>query len=318
MDKICVAVDLGGTSVKMGFFSQKGELLDKWEIPTRKEEAGSHILPDIATSILKELSLRGIEKEAVIGIGIGVPGPVVLEKEVLQCVNLGWGHVAVAEELIKLTGIPIVKVANDANVAALGEMWMGGGKGFMSIVMVTLGTGVGGGIIINGEILSGSNGAAGEIGHITINLEEADACNCGKKGCLEQYASATGIVKEAKRALLASDEPSSLRSFSSLSAKSIFDEAKAGDSLALKMVDQLAKNLGIALAHVAHTVDPEAFVIGGGVSKAGNILTKNIETYYNTYSMDALKNKTFTLATLGNDAGIYGSAKLIGANLFDE
>ncbi|MFA9466171.1 MAG: ROK family glucokinase [Velocimicrobium sp.] len=318
MDKICVAVDLGGTTVKMGFFSSKGELIDKWEIPTRKEEAGKNILFDIADSIGMERNKRKIAIEDIIGIGIGVPGQVIEEQTVLECVNIGWGRVEVAEELRKMTGIQNVKVANDANVAALGEMWKGGGIGFNSIVMVTLGTGVGGGIIVNGEILTGSNGAAGEIGHITINLAETDVCNCGKKGCLEQYASATGIVKAAKRALLATNQPSCLRNIENLSAKVIFDEAKNGDELALLMVDQLAKNLGITLAHVSHTVDPEAFVIGGGVSRAGEILTKNIETYYNEYSMKALKNKAFNLATLGNDAGIFGSARLIGAKYFDE
>lgn len=313
MDKICVAIDLGGTTVKMGFFSCKGDLIDKWEIPTRKEENGKNILPDIAQSIVKELKIRNINTEDVFGIGIGVPGQVIEEKTVLQCVNIGWGRVEVAEELQKLTGIMNVKVANDANVAALGEMWKGGGKGFNSIVMVTLGTGVGGGIIVSGDILTGSNGGAGEIGHITVNLNESDACNCGKKGCLEQYASATGIVKEAKRALLITDKSSSLRDIEHISAKNIFDEAKMGDELALEMVDQLAKYLGLALAHVSHTVDPQAFVIGGGVSRAGDILTKNIEAYYNRYAMNALKNKAFKLATLGNDAGIFGSARLIGA-----
>ncbi len=318
MDKICVAVDLGGTTVKMGLFSSKGEVIEKWEIVTRKEECGKYILPDIAESIMNELKSRNIKVEDVLGIGIGVPGQVIEEKTVLECVNLGWGRVKVAEELQKLTGIKLVKVANDANVAALGEMWKGGGEGFNSIVMVTLGTGVGGGVIVNGEILTGSNGAAGEIGHITINLNEPDTCNCGKKGCLEQYASATGIVKEAKRALLATNQASSLRDLQELSAKDIFDDAKKGDELALLMVDQLAKNLGLTLAHVSHTIDPQAFVIGGGVSRAGDILTKNIEMYYNAYSMNALKNKAFKLATLGNDAGIFGSAKLIGADYFDE
>lgn len=318
MDKICIAIDLGGTTVKMGFFSKKGELIDKWEIPTRKEEQGKYILPDIAQSIQKELARHSILTKDVHGIGIGVPGQIIEEKTVLEAVNIGWKRKEVSKELKQLTGIEYIKVANDANVAALGEMWKGGGKGFHNIVMVTLGTGVGGGIIVNEEILTGSNGAAGEIGHITVNLNENDACNCGKKGCLEQYASATGIVKEAKRAMMNTDKPSALRSMDHISAKSIFDEAKKGDELALLMVNQLAKYLGVALSHVSHTVDPEAFVIGGGVSRAGDILTKNIEKYYNEYAMEALKNKVFKLATLGNDAGIFGSAKLIGAEDFNE
>lgn len=313
MEKMCFAVDLGGTTVKMGLFKAEGELVTKWEIPTRTENHGENILPDIAASIVEVMKERNIEKDDVLGIGIGVPGQVIHEKTVLECVNIGWGRVEVADDLAKMTGIENVKVANDANVAALGEMWMGGGKGFDSIVMVTLGTGVGGGIIVNGKILTGSNGAAGEIGHITINPSETVVCNCGKKGCLEQYASATGIVREAKKALAASDRKTTLRSFENLSAKNVFDEAKKGDEMAMEMVDQLARYLGLSLAHVSHTVDPQAFVIGGGVSRAGDILTKNIEKYYRMYSMNALKEKVFALATLGNDAGIYGSAKLVGA-----
>ncbi|MEG1992962.1 MAG: ROK family glucokinase [Acetivibrio sp.] len=311
MDKICVGIDLGGTTVKMGLFSPAGDILFKWEITTRKEEKGKHILPDIAEALKLELANRNIQKEDVIGIGIGVPGPVLAEKVVFECVNLGWDRVEVAAQMEKLTGIANIKVGNDANVAALGEMWKGGGEGFDSIVMITLGTGVGGGIIVNGRILTGSNGAAGEIGHITVNTREPDECNCGKKGCLEQYASATGIVKEAKRALLATEEASTLRNKEFISAKMIFDEAKNGDLLAEKMVDQLAEYLGLVLGQVAHTVDPQAFVIGGGVSKAGSILTEKISLYYDKYVMKALKNKEFRLAMLGNDAGIYGSARML-------
>lgn len=311
MDKICIGVDVGGTTVKLGFFTLEGEIIHKWEIPTRTENGGQYILKDVAEAIEDELSQRSIGKDMVTGIGIGIPGPVIEQKKVIECVNLGWGQRNVAEEMTELTGISNVKVGNDANVAALGEMWKGGGEGFDSIVMVTLGTGVGGGVIINGEILTGSNGGAGEIGHMTIHLNEPDSCNCGKKGCLEQYASATGIVKEAKRALQRSSQASVLREKDHISAKTIFDEAKEGDGLAVELVEQLCKNLGLALSHVAHTVDPQAFVIGGGVSKAGEILTKTVDKYYNEFSMKALKNKKFCLATLGNDAGIYGSARMI-------
>lgn len=311
MDKICVGIDLGGTTVKMGFFTAEGNNICKWEIPTRKEENGKYILQDIAAALEAELLAREIKKEDVLGIGIGVPGPVVDESVVFECVNLGWNRVDVSGIMKELTGIGNVKAGNDANVAALGEMWKGGGEGFESLVMVTLGTGVGGGVIVNSKILTGSNGAAGEIGHITVNLEEEDICNCGKRGCLEQYASATGMVKETFRALKAVQTPSVLRGKENISAKTIFDEAKMGDKLACDMVEQLGRYLGIVLAHVAHTVDPQAFVIGGGVSKAGEVLTETVSKYYNEYSMKALKNKVFHLATLGNDAGIYGSARLV-------
>ena len=305
----CFGVDVGGTTVKMGFFSEEGTLIDNWEIVTRKEESGKYILPDVAASIEEKLEEHEVAKEDVIGIGIGVPGPVMGDGTVIQCVNLGWGIINVADELQGMTGIP-VRVGNDANVAALGEAWQGGGKGFKDVVMVTLGTGVGGGIILDSKILTGTKGAAGEIGHILVNYEEPIACNCGKKGCLEQYASATGIVNEAKRILEASQKESTLRDISPLTAKDIFDCAKEGDELAVDAVNQLCRYLGIALSHVAAVVDPQAFVIGGGVSKAGTILTENISKYYDDCVMLALKNKVFRLAELGNDAGIYGSAKL--------
>ncbi len=310
MERLCFGIDIGGTSVKLGLFSDQGSLLDKWEIPTRKEDSGSHILEDVAESINKKIAADKLDRERIIGIGIGVPGPVTEDGTVINCVNLGWGVFNVAEETKRLTGFE-TKVGNDANVAALGEMWQGGGRGYKNLIMVTLGTGVGGGVILNGEILTGSNGAAGEIGHITVNFKEEDKCNCGRNGCLEQFASATGIVKEAKRLLEKSEEPSKLRDVQHLSAKVIFDYAKEGDALSIELVDQLCRYLAIAMSHIAHVVDPQAFVIGGGVSKAGTMLTDLIKKYYESNVLFALQNKDFKLAELGNDAGIYGSAKLI-------
>lgn len=311
MSKYCFGVDIGGTTVKIGLFSTKGELLDKWEIVTRKDEGGSLILSDVAKAIEDKLIELKVSKDDVSGIGLGVPGPITEDGRVLKCVNLGWGVFNVAEEVTKLTGIENVKVGNDANVAALGEMWKGGGRGYKNMVMVTLGTGVGGGIIINGKILAGSNGAAGEIGHLTVNYDEEETCGCGKKGCLEQFASATGIVKEANRLLFESDKPSKLRDIQYLSAKAIFDTAKEGDELANVLVDELGRYLGLACSHIAAIVDPQAFVIGGGVSKAGTILTDVIKKYYESNVMFALKGKVFELAQLGNDAGIYGCAKMV-------
>lgn len=314
MEYYCIGVDIGGTTIKIGLFTMEGKVLDKWEIPTRKDEGGSLILSDMASSIEKKLEERELKKDAISGIGIGVPGPILADGTVLECVNLGWGIFNVMEEVKKLTGIENVKIGNDANVAALGEMWQGGGKGYQNLVMITLGTGVGGGVIINGEILTGSRGAAGEIGHITVNTEEKDSCNCGKNGCLEQFASATGIVKEAKRLLLASDNPSKLRDVQYLSAKAIFDAAKEGDELANDLVELLGSYLGMACSHVAAVVDPQVFVIGGGVSKAGDMLIEVVKRYYEKNVMFALQNKEFRLAELGNDAGIYGSAKMVLGN----
>ena len=310
MEKYCFGVDVGGTTVKLGLFTLAGDVVDKWEIKTRTEQDGKYILSDVAKTMIEKLQERNIKKENVKGVGIGVPGPITEDGTVLTCVNLGWGVFNVAKELKKLTGFDNVKVNNHANVAALGEMWQGGGKGYKNLIMITLGTGIGGGVIYDGKILTGVRGAAGEIGHITVDYNEPDACNCGKHGCLEQFASATGIVKEAKRAL-ADNHNSSLVKIKNLTAKDIFDEAKKGDELAISLVDQLGKHLGIVASHVAAVIDPEAFVIGGGVSRAGTILTDVIKKHYESNVMYALKGKEFNLATLGNDAGIYGSAEMI-------
>ena len=310
MKKYVFGVDIGGTTVKLGFFKSEGELVDKWEITTRKDEGGRFILPDVAESLEAKLEEKGISKDEVVGVGIGVPGPVRDDGTVLRCVNLGWGVFNVEEEFEALFGLP-VKVGNDANMASLGEMWQGGGKGYSSIVMVTLGTGVGGGIIINGKMLSGTNGAGGEIGHICVNVDETEVCGCGKKGCLEQYTSATGITRMAERALNNTARASKLRSVQYISAKEIFDAAREGDDLAIELVEDHGKTLGKALATVACVCDPEAFVIGGGVSRAGDILISTTMKYYQQFVFHACRDTKFVLATLGNDAGIYGCAEAI-------
>lgn len=307
MAKYVFGVDIGGTTVKIGVFTDDGKLLDKWEIPTRTDEGGKYILSDIAESVEDRRVEMGIDKKDVLGVGMGVPGPVRADGTVLRCVNLGWGIFNVEEELSKLTGY-VVKAGNDANMAALGEMWQGGGKGHRNIVMVTLGTGVGGGIIINGKMISGVNGAGGEIGHICVNDSETEKCGCGNTGCLEQYTSATGIVRSANILLNTTDKPSKLRTVQYISAKEIFDAAKDGDELAASLVENHGKVLGKALAQIACVVDPEIFVIGGGVSRAGDILVDTTKKYFLEYAFHACRTTQFALATLGNDAGIYGGA----------
>ena len=307
MSKYVFGVDIGGTTVKIGLFSIEGELLDKWEITTRTDEGGAYILSDIAASIKAKLTEKSIDDSDVTGIGMGVPGPVKEDGTVIKCVNLGWGVFNAAEEMNRLTGFS-VKVGNDANMAALGEMWQGRGKGHKNVVCITLGTGVGGGIIINGKMLAGTNGAGGEIGHITIDPDETDMCNCGKKGCLEQYASATGIVRMANKLLSDSDKPSKLRQIEYITAKDIFDAAKTGDELSNELVEELGKKLGLALSSVSCVVDPEVFVIGGGVSKAGTIITDTTRKYFRQYAFHACRDTEFELAKLGNDAGMYGGA----------
>ncbi len=309
MSKYIFGVDLGGTTVKLGFFDEEGTVLEKWEIPTRKDFDGKYILPDIADSILAKMEEKDLEKENVIGVGIGVPGPVNEEGVIFGAANLGWGTMNINDALSSLTGLS-VKAGNDANVAALGEMWKGGGQGYKNMIAVTLGTGVGGGIISEGKLLAGATGAGGEIGHIHVEDNESDVCGCGNTGCLEQYASATGIVRLAKRTLEESSMDSSLRSVE-ISAKTVFDAVKEGDALAILIAQRFGEYLGKGLAAVACVVNPEIFVIGGGVSKAGPVLLDFILDPYKKYVFRGSRDAKFALATLGNDAGIYGAAKLV-------
>ncbi|MFP4698196.1 MAG: ROK family glucokinase [Eubacteriales bacterium] len=313
MSKYCFGVDVGGTTIKLGLFNNKGDMIDKWEILTNKENKGNNILSDISRTVRDRIKERKIEKEDVIGIGMGVPGPVDADGVVYKCVNLGWGVFNVRQVLEKLTNLT-VKAGNDANVAALGEMWQGGGKGYKDVVLFTLGTGVGGGVILGGQMVNGANGSAGELGHMTIVLDEGENCNCGKTGCLETVASATGIVRETKKYLEKSNEESVLRTSNRLSARVVFDAAKNGDKVAIKMVEQLGNHLGLATAHIANVLNPEVFVIGGGVSKAGNILIDVITKNFKKYAFHAVRDTEFRLATLENDAGMIGAAKLILEN----
>lgn len=310
MKKYAFGVDIGGTTCKIGFFETSGKLLDKWEIKTNTENNGDSILSDVAKAVDNKLAQEGISKDDVQGIGIGVPGPVKSNGVVNRCVNLGWGVVNVSEQLEALTGLT-TKVGNDANVAALGEMWQGGAKGCKDVIMVTLGTGVGGGIIVDGKVVAGYNGAGGEIGHITVNNDEIEACNCGQYGCLEQYTSATGIVRLAKRKLAKSSEETNLRKYDNLTAKDVFDEAKAGDEIALGLVDEVCKILGSTLSNMACVVNPEVIVIGGGVSKAGEILINNIQKHFEETSFFACRETKFAIAGLGNDAGMYGCVQML-------
>ena len=309
MKEYCFGIDVGGTTVKFGLFRTSGELLKKWEIKTRTEDHGACILDDIAVSLLGEMRREKIETDQVAGAGIGVPGPTREDGYVEVCVNLGWHDMNPAKELQEKTGFP-VKAGNDANVAALGEMWKGGGEGYDDVVLLTLGTGVGGGVVLNGKMVAGKRGLGGELGHITVNPDEKAVCNCGNHGCLEQYASATGVVRVAKKLMEEEKRPSVLREKENLSAKMVFDAAKEGDGLALDAVEVLGRYLGQVIASVDLTVDPDVFVIGGGVSRAGAILTDVITKYYHKYTALTASKVPVVLAKLGNDAGIYGAARM--------
>ena len=311
LKKYAFGVDIGGTTCKIGFFDTTGVLLDKWEIHTDTSEAGKGILRDVACVVIAKMAQENISKEDVEGVGVGVPGPVTEFRVVHGCENLGWETVDVASELESLLGLP-VKVENDANMAVLGEMYKGGGCGSENLILVTLGTGVGSGIVCGGNIITGHDGAAGEIGHMVVDMEETVQCSCGKYGCLEQYASATGIVRLAKTKFgLESIVPGE-----ELTAKQIFDRAKGlgsqdVDEDALVVVEHIGKILGIALANVACVINPEVIVIGGGVSKAGSILTETVQKYFVPNAFGECSRAKFALAELGNDAGIWGCVRLL-------
>ena len=309
MKNYCFGIDVGGTTIKCGLFTIHGDLIDKWEIPTRTHENGRYILPDAAAAVMKKLKEKDISPDEVKGIGIGVPGPVNEEGEVPVAVNLHWGHVCITRDMEELTGIH-TRAANDANIAALGEMWKGGGSGTKNMILVTLGTGVGGGIIVNEKIITGVHGAAGEIGHAHVEDAITDPCNCGNCGCLEQVASATGIVRLAKEELEKSSAPSILRE-KRVTAKAVFDALKEGDEIAGKVAERFGWYLGKTLAVFACVTDPEVIVVGGGVSRAGKVLLDYIMKYYQRYAFQSCKECRFELAKLGNDAGIYGGARLV-------
>lgn len=310
-EKWLVGVDLGGTTIKMAFVNVYGELIDKWEIVTNIKEQGKYIVTDIAKSIDQKLEEHGQTKEKLIGIGMGAPGPVDGDTGlVYEAVNLGWKNYPLKNLLEVETLLPAV-VDNDANIAAIGEMWKGAGNGAKNLICVTLGTGVGGGVIANGQIVRGVHGAAGEIGHITSMPEGGAPCNCGKTGCLETIASATGIVRLAKEKLATSSMDSSLRNLGTITAKDVLDAAKENDRLALEVVEEVFFHLGLALANAANALNPEKIVIGGGVSKAGNWLAERVTEYFKRFAFPRVaESASIVIATLGNDAGVIGGAWL--------
>ena len=313
MKEYAFGIDLGGTTAKIGLFTTSGALLEKWEVATDTSNAGEHILENLAAAVLGKMKEQSIQPEQVEGVGIGVPGPVLDSSIVpIVCANLcGWGERNVSAQLSGLLDGLKVLVGNDANVAALGEIWMGAAKGAKNAVMVTLGTGVGGGVVVNGKVIDGVHGAGGEIGHITVNRHETAVCGCGKRGCLEQYSSATGVVRCMKKLLDENpDTPCVLRG-TEFAAKDVFDAARNGDALAAREVDEMSDTLGMALANIASTVDPEAFLVGGGVARAGDVLFAPLNKHFQEYAFKSCRETPIKQASLGNDAGIYGAVRLI-------
>jgi glucokinase len=304
--KYVMGIDIGGTSIKIGAFTETGVLLEKWEIFTNKKDNGKHIISDVFASIQKSK----YDFNECIGFGFGVPGPVV-DGKVLSAVNLGWGSYDLALEFSKLVNNSNVIVANDANVAAVGEYFKGASKGKKDAVMITLGTGVGGGIITNGSSVDGTFGGGGEIGHIVVKHDSDRMCNCGNKGCLETIASATGIKREFHDLMKDGSYKTSFNKNDWPSAKQIIDAAKAGDPLCNQVMDTVSFYLGYACHILSITTNPEIIVIGGGVSKAGDFLLERIVKEFKKYKFVAAKDTQIALAELGNDAGMYGAAFLV-------
>lgn len=311
-----LGIDLGGTTIKFGIVTLDGQVQDKWAIETNVLEEGKHIVPDIIAAIRHRLNLYGLTKDDFVGIGMGSPGAVDREqKTVTGAYNLNWAKTQeVGRAIEELIGIPFA-IDNDANVAALGERWLGAGDNHPDVIFMTLGTGVGGGVIADGHLIHGVAGAGGEIGHMIVEPENGFACTCGSHGCLETVASATGVVRVARLLAEAYEGDSPIKyaidNGDEVTSKAIFQAAEAGDVFADKVVEKVAFYLGLASANMANILNPDAIVIGGGVSAAGEFLRNRVEKYFVTFTFPQVRQSTkIKLATLGNDAGIIGAASL--------
>ncbi|WP_261129456.1 ROK family glucokinase [Bacillus sp. Marseille-Q3570] len=315
MDKLSIGIDLGGTTIKMAIVDPKGNIVEKWEIPTDTSNNGRNISQDIADSLKMKLENANLELKDIEGIGIGAPGFINMENGfVYHAVNVGWENYPLKDDLESKTGLEVI-VDNDANIAALGEMWKGAGKQASDLICITLGTGIGGGIISNGTILHGTNGMAGEIGHITSIVDGGADCNCGKKGCLETIASATGISRIAMEGL--DQNPTSVLNKTlgkgmKVSAEDVFNAAGKGDAWAIEVIDSITHHLGLAIANMANVINPSRIVIGGGVSRAGDLLMVPLKNEFSKYALPRVQDGAdFAIASLGNDAGVIGSARLL-------
>lgn len=305
-----IGIDLGGTNIAVGVVDSGYHLISEASVPAGAGRPAEQVVADMCRAVELALDKAGLTVRDCASIGVGAPGTCDPQRGVVVCAyNLGWFDVPVCRMLTEHFGLP-ARLSNDANCAALAETVAGAAVGCRNMVLITLGTGVGGGIVVEGKLLHGAHGSGAEIGHLVLNRDETVPCNCGKRGCVEQYCSATGIVRLAKRHLDSTDAPSSLRTLKNLTCKDIFDEGKAGDKEALIILDRYYAYMGEFLGDVCTTVDPEVVVIGGGVSKAGQVLIDGILPYFHKYVFHAASGARFTLASLGNDAGAYGAFKL--------
>ena len=309
--KAVLGIDVGGTNIKFGIFDLKGSIIKRLVLPTEITEGGGTILPNIAKVSAKLRDEIAQDGYTLLGVGIGMPGPVEENGFVTSCVNLSLEQANPSSYLSGILGDTPVYTSNDANMAALGEMWKGGGKGYRSLVLVTLGTGVGSGIVLNGKPVNGSRGIAGEIGHIVVNPYETERCSCGKRGCLDQVASATGIVRYAKQFMEQTSLPSDLREMKDITAKAIFEKAQLGDSLAYLTIDFCMSFLGKCLSDVSYIIDPQIFIIGGGVSQSGEFLIQIIRRHYKKNALFIKNQPPIINAIMGGDAGMCGAAKMV-------
>lgn len=306
--KYVFGADIGGTAVKVGLFDEKGNLVDHWQIPTLLKDQGAVILSDVYTAMDGMLDIHDLNWANVVGIGLAVPGPVTEDGFVPAAVNLGWKNYGVKKEMQRLTSISNICVENDAKAAALGEYWKGGWGDFRSAVMITIGTAIGGAVILDGKVLRGAFGAAGELSHIQVNPAETVPCACGKCGHLQQYVSTDAILTSVKQRLSASDQPSFLHLIADITVKDVFDAAKAGDNIALESVEKMARLLARAMAMVSCVIDPELFIIGGGVSNAGEFLLELLRREFRKTALTMCENARIEAANTGSNAGIYGAA----------
>ncbi|HGD0587804.1 TPA: ROK family glucokinase [Streptococcus agalactiae] len=316
MSKKLLGIDLGGTTIKFGILTLEGEVQEKWAIETNTLENGRHIVSDIVESLKHRLSLYGLTKDDFLGIGMGSPGAVDrTSKTVTGAFNLNWADTQEVGSVIeKEVGIPFF-IDNDANVAALGERWVGAGANNPDVVFVTLGTGVGGGVIADANLIHGVAGAGGEIGHMIVDPENGFTCTCGNKGCLETVASATGVVRVARQLAEQYEGSSAIKAAidngDTVTSKDIFIAAEDGDKFANSVVERVSRYLGLAAANISNILNPDSVVIGGGVSAAGEFLRSRVEKYFVTFAFPQVKKSTkIKIAELGNDAGIIGAASL--------
>ena len=315
-EKKVIGIDLGGTTAKVGILNQLGKVESSWSIVTDISNEGSNIVPNIITSINQKIAELNLTSADFLGIGMGSPGTVSRENgTVIGAYNLNWKTLQPIRKLIETqTGIPFF-IDNDANVAALGEQWMGAGNREANVAFITLGTGVGGGLIVDNNLIHGALDAAGEVGHITVE-PNGYQCTCGKKGCLEQYASATGVVR------LAQDMSNTYEGVSKLKnkieaeewvdAKIVFDLAKTDDPLAVLVIDRFVYYLALALGNVANILNPSTIILGGGVSKAGSFLAEKVSKAIEEFTFPTIRKVTkIKIAQLENDAGMIGAASLV-------